>query len=304
MDQDQGAQSADSPATIINIEAIGGANGSSYVALMNGLQLGKKMLSVQGELLIGGVATAGTVRVVAPGSYARGTVLHVLNGGNMTVGNQTNEIAVASSIVVAPGGSLTFAAGTSAAFRYKTVANEHVVDGLLEIQAPFSGSADIGFIGTGVVNTASIVDPESGSSTVRLAGGITLKNAAWNAENIKLAVPVGESAVVTNTGSAAFELAKVSEVGTDATLTLQTDALKFSEVGKSVDGIVRIAANSLVITDDIAATAKSGYVNLLTAQDIVGELTAPEGYAFQLEDNGTSKTLKIRQRVGMMFYFR
>jgi len=296
----KGAQSTDAPTSIMNVIA----DYSGYIAFMNDYDLGKKTLAMRGEVFFGGKASVGTVRLNAKQPNARATALHVLDGGEMTSGCQSNEITVASSIIVEGGGKLVVSNQTDAAFRYSTVENNHVVDGLLDIQAPFSGSANIGFIGTGVVNIASIVDPETGSSVVKLAGGVTLKNTAWTAENISLAVVTGETATVVNNGSSAFDLKHVNSIGRDAELALATDALKFSEADKAVDGIVKIDTDAIELSDDLAQAARSGFVTLLTAQDIIGELPTIDGYVMQIDDNGSSKALKIRQRTGMMFIFR
>ena len=137
-----------------------------YVAFMDELSLGMRTFSFCGDVLVGASATVGSILFNAPilPGVTRATTLHVVEGGSMSVGMQSHDLAVKASMVVEGGGSLVFADGDGA-FTYSTIENEHVVDGLLDIRAPFSGSVGIAFTGTGVVNIARAVAPLSGTST-------------------------------------------------------------------------------------------------------------------------------------------
>jgi len=300
---------ADSAGTVFAVCSDGGDNVTpssvenatvGYVAFMDSLNLGSRTFSFCGEVMIGGTATVGSLCFYERriNIITRATALHVLRGGSLTVGSQAHEINVPAAMFVEGGGTLTFAGG---AFTYSTEENEHVVDGLLDIQAPFSGSEDISFTGTGVVNVARAVAPSSGSSVVRLSGGVTLKAAAWETDRISLQVPVGETASIFVEDGATCSFGDLIAVGRDAKLRKTGPGpLNFSSPA-SVDGAVEVQSGTIGVVGALKEATANGYVDVLTAADIVGDIHVPKGYAMRIAKTPAGlKVLRMRAKKGVV----
>lgn len=298
---------ADSAGTVFAVCSDGGKSDDTpsrnatvgYVAFMDSLNLGSRTFSFCGEVMIGGTATVGSLYFYQRRiNMTRATALHVLRGGSLTVGSQAHEINVPAAMFVEGGGTLTFAGG---AFTYSTEENEHVVDGLLDMQAPFSGSADISFTGTGVVNVARAVAPSSGSSVVRLSGGVTLKAAAWETDRISLEVPTGETASIFVEDGTACSFGDLIAVGRDAKLKKTGPGpLNFSSPA-SIAGSVEVQSGTIGVAGALKEVAAHGYVDVLTAADITGDVHVPEGYAMRISKTpGGLKVLRIREKKGFV----
>lgn len=278
---------------------IGGAFG--YVAFMDELRLGKRTFSFCGDVLVGASAAVGSILFNSPRlpDVTRATTLHVVEGGSMSVGMQSHNIEVKSSMVVEGGGSLVFADG---AFTYSTIENEHVVDGLLDIRAPFSGSVGIAFTGTGVVNIARAVAPSTGTSIVKFSGGVTLKVSEWETDLITLAIPAGEIATLDVESVAIGFPGNLITVGRNAKLVKAgSGPLKFA-APVTVDGVVDVQSGSIALAGALKEASTSGYVDVLTAADITGTVDVPEGYAFCVVENPEGgKTVCIKRKKGLVF---
>jgi hypothetical protein len=280
----------------------GGAFG--YVAFMDELSLGKRTFSFCGDVIVGASASVGSIMFNSPrlSDVTRATSLHVVDGGSMNVGMQSHDLAVAASMVVEGGGSLVFADG---AFTYSEVENEHVVDGLLDIRAPFSGSVDIAFTGTGVVNIARAVAPSAGASVVKLSGGVTLKVSEWETDRITLSIPSGETATLDVEAVATGFSGGLIEVGRDAKLVKAgLGSLKFASP-VTVDGVVDVQSGGIAVDGALKEASSNGYVDVLTAADITGTVEVPEGYAFCIvESPEGGKTVRIRRKKGLVFVIK
>ncbi len=277
-----------------------------YVAFMDELSLGMRTFSFCGDVLVGASATVGSILFNAPrlSGVTRATTLHVVEGGSMSVGMQSHDLAVKASMVVEGGGSLVFADGDGA-FTYSTIENEHVVDGLLDIRAPFSGSVGIAFTGTGVVNIARAVAPSSGASVVKLSGGVTLKVSEWETDRITLSIPSGETATLDVEAVATGFSGGLIEVGRDAKLVKAgLGSLKFASP-VTVDGVVDVQSGGIAVAGALKEASSDGYVDVLTAADITGTVEVSEGYAFCIvESPEGSKTVRIRRKKGLVFVIK
>jgi hypothetical protein len=275
-----------------------------YVAFMDELRLGKRMFSFCGDVIVGASASVGSILFNSPrlSDVTRATSLHVVDGGSMNVGMQSHDLAVAASMVVEGGGSLVFADGS---FTYSEVENQHVVDGLLDIRAPFFGSVDIAFTGTGVVNIARAVAPSSGASVVKLSGGVTLKVSEWETDMITLAIPSGETATLDVEAVATGFSGGLIEVGRDAKLVKAgLGSLKFASP-VTVDGVVDVQSGGIAVDGALKEASSNGYVDVLTAADITGTVEVPEGYAFCIvESPEGGKTVRIRRKKGLVFVIK
>lgn len=271
----------------------------AYIAFMNELCPSERAMYFRGDVLVGGEAKVKTM------TFNGTTALRVLSGGSLAVSGQVTANNGSGTIVVEGGGTMTFAAGDGAAFAYSTAECRHVVDGLLDIKAPFGGSTDIGFIGTGVVQVARIVAPDAGTSAVKLSGGVTFRPAAWETDAITLAVPAGEEGVLLVDADATGDLGGLISVGRDAKL-VKTGAgsLRFAAPA-TVDGTVDVQSGLIEVTGDLKEAAASGYVNVLTAADITGTIQVSETYRVRIVDaaNG-AKTLCMKEKHGMLLLFR
>jgi hypothetical protein len=275
-----------------------------YVAFMDELSLGKRTFSFCGDVIVGASASVGSILFNSPrlSDVTRATSLHVVDGGSMNVGMQSHDLAVAASMVVEGGGSLVFADGS---FTYSEVENQHVVDGLLDIRAPFFGSVDIAFTGTGVVNIARAVAPSSGASVVKLSGGVTLKVSEWETDRITLSIPSGETATLDVEAVATGFSGGLIEVGRDAKLVKAgLGSLKFASP-VTVDGVVDVQSGGIAVDGALKEASSNGYVDVLTAADITGTVEVPEGYAFCIvESPEGGKTVRIRRKKGLVFVIK
>jgi len=197
---------------------------------------------------------------------------------------------------------LVFADG---AFTYSEVENQHVVDGLLDIRAPFSGLVDIAFTGTGVVNIARAVAPSAGASVVKLSGGVTLKVSEWETDRITLAIPSGETATLDVEAVATGFSGGLIEVGRDAKLVKAgLGSLRFASP-VTVDGVVDVQSGGIAVDGALKEASSNGYVDVLTAADITGTVEVPEGYAFCIvESPEGGKTVRIKRKKGLVFVIK
>lgn len=276
------------------------ADGAGPFAFMGGLDLAGKTLLMRGDVMIGSTATMATLDFAVPVSNARGTALHVLSNGNVTVSAQANEIATAASIFVAKGGTMTYSGG---AFVYGTVENVHAVDGLLEIQCPFSGTCGITFLGEGTVKLAQVVAPESGSSVVTLKGGVTLEPGSWATEAVSLAV--AENGTASIKVDEAFTLNCALTGGIRSHLRKAGAGVLNFPKACVFPGEFKVVEGTVGVTGDLAAAAEEGFVDVLTAKELTGDISVPDGYKFKLAGNPDgSTTLKIAKKGGLMLIFR
>ncbi len=250
--------------------------------------------------MIGSVSTLGTLEFAAPATAARGTALHVLSNGNVTVSAQANEIATAASVFVAKDGVMTYAGG---AFTYGTVENVHAVDGLLDIQCPFSGTCGITFLGEGTVKLAQVVAPAEGTSVVTLKGGITLEPGSWETEAVSLAVAENGTASIKVDESFTLNCALTSGVRSHLRKT-GAGTLNFPKA-YVFPGEFKVVEGTIGVTGDLAAAAENGFVDVLTAKELTGDIAVPDGYRFKLAANSDgSTTLKVGKKRGLMLILR
>ncbi|MBR1588891.1 MAG: hypothetical protein IJ658_11270, partial [Kiritimatiellae bacterium] len=102
-------------------------------------------------------------------------------GGDLTFTNQVNTLATAgASLRVAAGAKLTFKNGTaSSKYQWTAKPARIVLDGTLDLQAPFFGGADQTYGGDGTLKIASL-KPAAAASRVSLSDTLTVEApAAW-----------------------------------------------------------------------------------------------------------------------------
>ena len=102
-------------------------------------------------------------------------------GGDLTFTNQTSSLATAGATLrVAAGAKLTFKNGTaSSMYQWTAKPARIVLDGTLDLQAPFVGGADQSYGGEGTLKIASL-KPSTAASRVTLSDALTVEApAAW-----------------------------------------------------------------------------------------------------------------------------
>ena len=277
----------------------------TYIAAM-GPVTDEKGANIQltGEFLVGNSLAAKGLELQAKNTNARATTFSVLSTGNATFSNQTKVFSVRGILSVNGGGKLTFADGS---FRWATVVNNHEVDGLLDIRCPLSGSCDIGFQGTGVVQVATMRSSPNGNAAVRLDGTVKLAPSAdWTTVTedsadtaITLALPKWGRATLAPAGDFTYGPASGVTPTTDAAsrafacgdyseLTVESDhAVAFADpLAFGVHAkLVKKGAGHLAISaaDVLAESVKLEAGTLaLSAPETVGSFTAAEGTTLEL----------------------
>lgn len=130
--------------------------------------------NLSGEVAFSGLATLRGLKM------ASGAVCRVLDGGDVSVVEQSNNFAQSlnnGSIKVDEGGSFTWASTCDRSFLW-TIASSHVVNGTMNIARTIQAKGDMTFTGTGTLNLCATNDTvcnsieESVNTTVNLKGGI------------------------------------------------------------------------------------------------------------------------------------
>jgi hypothetical protein len=106
-------------------------------------------------------------------------------GGDLTFTNQANALTTAgASLRVAAGAKLTFKNGTaSSMYQWTAKPARIVLDGTLDVQAPFVGGADQSYGGVGTLKIAAL-KPSTVASRVSLGDTLTLDSpTAWPTVN-------------------------------------------------------------------------------------------------------------------------
>ena len=193
-------------------------------------------------------------------------------GGNMTFTNQTLSFTTAgASLRVARGAKLTFKNGTSAAkYQWTQSPARIIVDGTLDLQAPFVGGADQTYGGEGTLKVAALT-PSAAATRVTLSDTLTLDSpAAWPTVNadgaetpLKLAVSSGRPVVHAANGWTYGPAAgtTTSTTPTDRTAYIRVGATLAVEPGGGVatfadpvagPGTLEITNGTLMVTGGIA----------------------------------------------------
>lgn len=113
-------------------------------------------------------------RAHADRDYSKRSELTIMKGGSLTVQNQTTVNASTASLWIAKGGRMK----VSGTWNWNDVANEHQVDGILDLDATVGGNATQGYFGSGTLKVKT-TDGSAGAS-MRLGEGLTLAPASAN----------------------------------------------------------------------------------------------------------------------------
>lgn len=145
----------------------------AYIAFMGGLDIPNR-LGVNGHVIVGSAATIGSVYLY--GNGMRTSRLEVSEGAVVNVTRQRDVFAQTGSYLrVNAGGRLTFASDGSFV---ASVAQEHDINGILDIACPFLPSAGQSFYGTGRVVLAN-PSAERASVDVTIGERLTFVPGTW-----------------------------------------------------------------------------------------------------------------------------
>ncbi|MFA7174123.1 MAG: hypothetical protein WC340_12080 [Kiritimatiellia bacterium] len=320
------------------------AMNNNYISFAGGLTVSGTMLAA-GPTWIGGISSLGQFkadkyRTVGKGqSNGRRAVLRILPGGDVTFEDQNFNQTEYCAVTVMGGGKLTVKGGC---YGWRT-AGTHGVDGVLDVQAPFSANADQTLTGTGVVSFASAKSDATGSAVLRVGGGVTFALGAWEtvsfgAEANTFTIAVEGDATLSGADGGVYGLiagvttattpaARALTVAPQATLVIDVPAGKTfvlddplvarGRVIKRGAGVLALGSalndftggftleqGTLGLAPSLAQGAARNWTAVGTFPDEI-DFLSPDGVKIKVESNtdGTS-TLYMKLRAGFLILLR
>ena len=299
--------------------------GTGYIALTGGPNTSDKNKFDAGFRFVGDVRLGGSWTVADMSPYPSGSIspalsprLTLLPGANVSVTNQTETQTRAGFYVVSEGAALTVS-GESTAFAFSSE-NEHLVNGTMTVNCPFSATVPQTFRGRGTLTLASVSDCAGG---VKLADSLTLVPGAWGE------APLSVRDTPTIAPAANWEFAPGGDISLEiaprATLTIDTGAndttlsapVSGGALVKTGSGKLLLNAPSNVIdrltVDEgvltlgpaLRAQMVEGWTPFLTVWTLEGSISLPPEFEIVSEQNADgSVTYSGRRPRGLMIKIR
>ena len=178
------------------------------------------------------------------------TRLTVLPGTTATMSSQVDDFAVGSAGVrIETGASLTFGNGSGAFYRWAAEPAKQVVNGTLDIQAPFYGGVKQTYGGEGRMNIAS-VKSGTAASRVQLADSLNVYPGDWTTVTSDADNPVALTAIG---GTPTIHLASNWRYGVAAGVaTSSVAAARALEIEKGAVLTLDAGGNTATIDEDVA----------------------------------------------------
>ena len=295
-------------------------------------------LNVNGDVRVAGAATAKSITF---GSSAGGrpTVLHVYNGGSLSVSAQSAVLTDADAILAIASGSTVTVGGTQLAFNSAAV-RSHVVNGTLSATCPYVNLGTQTFAGAGTLAFDSATTAADGAGVTYLAHGITLQmggdwqTAADETASSRIELDKFEKATLGATANwtygpadgvtpasaseaRALTLGDHSEltvaagtrtitlaepiVGAKASVKLASGTLKLALIGQTLDTLT-FADGALAAMEDACGES---WTTILTVRKIVGTPMFGEKIKGRVIDNGDGTfAVQAKPFKGMMLILR
>lgn len=304
----------------------------------------RNKLTATGSLCVNGdvrVAGAATAKSITFGSSAGGrpTVLHVYNGGSLSVSAQSAVQTDANAILAIASGSTVIVGGTQLAFNSAAV-RSHVVNGTLSVTCPYVNLGTQTFVGAGMLAFDSATTAADGAGVTYLAHGMTLKmggdwqtaadetatsrialdkfekatlgaTANWTygpAEGVTptsaseaRALTLGDHAELTVAAGARTITLAEPIVGAKASVKLASGTLRLAIPGQTLDTLT-FAGGALSVAED---ACDGEWTTFLTVKKVVGTPSFGDKIKGRVIDNGDGTfAVQAKHLKGMMLILR
>ena len=304
----------------------------------------RNKLTATGSLCVNGdvrVAGAATAKSITFGSSAGGrpTVLHVYNGGSLSVSAQSAVQTDVNAILAIASGSTVTIGGTQLAFNSAAV-RSHVVNGTLSVTCPYVNLGTQTFVGAGTLAFDSATTAADGAGVTYLAHGMTLKmggdwqtaadetatsrialdkfekatlgaTANWTygpAEGVTptsaseaRALTLGDHAELTVAAGARTITLAEPIVGAKASVKLASGTLRLAIPDQTLDTLT-FAGGTLSVAEDACG---GGWTTLLTVKKVVGTPSFGDKIKGRVIDNGDGMfAVQAKPLKGLMLILR
>ena len=212
----------------------------------------KKYIRVCGDVRLNKNGYTGSGFIFYTATKTPYTRLTVLPGVSATFSAQVDDIDYsgfrAGGVRVETGASLTFGNGSGAVYRWKLEPSKHVVNGTLDIQAPFYGGVKQTYGGNGRMNIASIKSGTA-ASRVQLADALNIYPGDWTTVTSDADNPVALTAIG---GTPTIHLASNWRYGVASGVTTSSAAAdRALEIEKGAVLTLDVGGNTATIDEDV-----------------------------------------------------